>query len=331
MRELKDSDLYLRYLNHDNVIYGRMYKIGTGREETLVVLNDMLIDEIIRKIVNNKKEKTVSEMGNAVSSGKLLLFTTAPDKKMPDMVPFFVGRDRNTGKQFAFVNMYPIVRPIKNADNSVSYELGDANKAYTTLYSAFLAVDKFHGTRGVSPALLSNGAILWADMFNKPLYDAFGMSNPERNEALTYFAIRFFLTYMMECPADQVDSISRHYIHEKKNDLILYMEDQIERKQLNIYSGLIPYMEAIFNDEISQVKGIRVANISNQMNVSFYLQKFVGTYSSNALLGLCTFPYFVYTIVSAMGKSKMVKDKSFDRIFTMHKSQANSFLTGLSK
>ena len=331
MIELKDSDLYLKYLNHDNVIYGRMYKIGTGREESLVVLNDILMDDIIKRIINNKKEKTVADMGTAISTGKMLLFTTALDKKMPDMVPFFVGRNRNTGNRFAYVNMTPIVRPIKNADGSILYDLGDANKAYTTLYSAYLAVDRFHAGAELSPKLLKDAAILWAEMFNKPLYDAFGMSNPDRNEALMYFAIRFFLSYIMQCPVQQVDSISKSYINGKKNDLILFMEEQIERKQYKLNSGLVPYMETIFDNEVSQAKGIRVANISNQMNVSFYLQKFVGTYSSNALLGLCTFPYFVYVIVSAMGKSKMVKDKSFDRIFNQHKSEVNSFLIGISK
>lgn len=331
MRELRDSDLFMKYINHDNVIFGRIGKILSGAESTLVVLNEMLADEIQRKIVENKREKTVSDMGYAINNGDILLITMDPSKKLPDMVPFFIGRNENTGKSFAFVNMSPIVRPVKNADGSLTYELGDANKAYTTIYSAYLALKKFNRRTALSSNTLYNAAVLWADMFNKPLYDAFGMSNPERNDALMYFSMKFFLRYIMECDEGNTESISSKYIKGKKNDLILYMDEKIHDLGLNMYEGLIPYMKILFNNEVTQAKGVRVANISNSMNEAYYIQKFTTTYSSNALLGLCTFPYFTYVIVSAMGKSKMVRDKSFDRIFQNHQKEVNAFLISLMR
>lgn len=329
MRELKDSDLFINNINHDNVIFGRINKILSGSESSTVILNDMLMPDIKRKIIDNRKEKIVSEIGYAIETGNMILFTTSPDKRLSDMVPFFVYK-QNGHKKVA-VNLASIVRPIKNPDEYVSYELGDANKVYSIIYGAYLALDKFDSKAIMSPAVLYDAAVIWAEMFNKPLFDAFGMGNKDRNTALMYFSIKFFLGYIMECDENQISSISNKYINGKKNDLILYMEEKIEDLNLNIYEGLIPYMKILFNDEVTKIRGIRVANVSNTMNVTFYLQKFVSSYSSNALLALCTFPYFIYVIVAAMGKTRMVQDKSFDRIFSNNSKEVNELLLKVAK
>ena len=331
MRELRDSDMFMTYVNHDNVIFGRIGKILHGMESSLVVLNDQLMDEIQRKIVDNKREKIVSDMGYAIRNYDMILMTMDPDKKLPDMVPFFIAQNPKIGKSYAYVNMASVVRPVKNADGSILYELGDANKAYSILYSAYLSLKKFRKNSILSSTTLYNSAVIWADMFNKPLYDAFGMSNPERNEALMYFSMKFFLRYMMECDEKTANELAGKYINSKKNDLILYMEEKIQDLGLDIYQGLIPYMKALFNNEVTQTKGVRVANISNSMNVPYYLQKFTTTYSSNALLALCSYPYFIYTIISAMGKSRMVRDKSFDKIFQIHSKEVNQLLVAITK
>lgn len=329
MRELKDSDLFINNINHDNVIFGRINKILSGSEPSTVILNDMLMPDIKRKIIDNRKEKIVSEIGYAIETGKMVLFTTSPDKRLSDMVPFFVYK-QNGHKKVA-VNLASIVRPIKNPDEYVSYELGDANKVYSIIYGAYLALDKFDSRAIMSPAVLYDAAVIWAEMFNKPLFDAFGMGNKDRNTALMYFSIKFFLGYIMECDKNQINSISNKYIDGKKNDLILYMEEKIEDLNLNMYEGLIPYMKILFNDEITKIRGIRVANVSNTMNVTFYLQKFVSSYSSNALLALCTFPYFIYVIIAAMGKTRMVQDKSFDRIFSNNSREVNELVLKVAK
>lgn len=329
MRELKDSDLFMKNINHDNVVMGRISKILSGAEPSTVILNDILMADIKRKIIDNRKEKIVSEMGFAIETGRMILFTTSPDKRLPDMVPFFVYKQN--GQRKVAVNLASIVRTVKNPDGSISYDLGDANKVYSMIYGAYLALDKFDSRTVISPNILYDAAVIWAEMFNKPLYDAFGMNNRERNTALMYFSIKFFLGYIMGCDQQQIESISNKYIDSKKNDLILYMEEKIEDLGLNMYEGLIPYMKILFNDEVTKIRGVRVANVSNTMNVSFYLQKFVSAYSSNALLALCTFPYFIYVVIAAMGKSRMVQDKSFDRIFSNNSREVNELVLKVAK
>ena len=85
------------------------------------------------------------------------------------------------------------------------------------------------------------------------------------------------------------------------------------------------------NNEITMIKGVRVNNVENVMNVSFYLQKFDQTFHRNALLSLCSFPYFIYTIIAATSKCNLVKDKSFDRIFKDNGAVVNRLLVAILK
>lgn len=305
---------------------GKVMKIITSPNTT--ILNELLYNDIKRKIIDNRKDKVVYEMGNAIMSGKMILFTVPPADRIPDCMPFIVYKKQ--GEKRVAVNLASTTREVRNSDKSITYELGDAAKVYSILYGAYLALEKFDERTEISPDVLYDSALIWANMFNKPIYDAVGMTNLERNVAYMYFAMKFFLGYIMGCPQKQIDSIVMKYTKETKNDLILYMEEQIGRLGINIYEGLIPFLRMLFNDEVTRIKGIRVANVENTMNVSFYLSKFVTSYSSNALLALCSYPYFIYTVISAVGRSRMVNDKAFDRTFSQCKRELNHLLVNIA-
>lgn len=329
MRELKDSDLFKNEINKGNAIFSKINSILSNAETGTVILNDILFDDIKKKIIDNRREKIVSEMGNAILNYRMVLFTSDPARKLSDAIPFYVYKQ--DGRRMVAVNLAGIVRPIKLPDGSISYDIGDANKVYSMIYGAYLALDRFTANTEISPGSLYDAAVLWAAMFTKPLYDSLGMTNVDRNEAFMYYSMKFFLGYIMGCREEQINSIAGKFINNNKNNLILYMEEKIADKGINIYEGLLPFMRTLFNNEITKLSGIRVSNISGSINVSYYISKFTTVYSSNALLALCTFPYFIYVLIAAVGKSKMVKDKSFDRVFSAYNRELNRLLLNVSR
>lgn len=329
MRELKDSDLFRNEINKGNSILSKINGILSNAETGTVILNDILFDDIKKKIIDNRREKIVAEMGNAILDYRMVLFTSDPARKLSDAVPFYVYKQ--DGRRMVAVNLAGVVRPIKMPDNSISYDIGDASKVYSMIYGAYLALDRFTANTEISPGSLYDAAVLWAAMFTKPLYDSLGMTNADRNEAFMYYSMKFFLGYIMGCREEQINSIAGKYINNNKNSLILYMEEKIADKDINIYEGLITFMRTLFNNEITRLSGVRVSNVSGSINVSFYISKFTTVYSSNALLALCTFPYFIYVLISAVGKSKMVKDKSFDRVFSVYNRELNRLLLNVSR
>lgn len=333
MRKLVESDFFMQEVTKNNDLLGRANKIISGLEPSAVILNHILYPDIKKKIIQTRKEKIVLEMGKAIETNQMLLFTTAPDKRLQDALPFIHYRRNLNGteRDEVAVNVAGIVRPVRLPTGEDTYDLGDVTKLFSVMYGGYLAMSKFTPTSIVDPSILYDSAVLWAAMFNKPIFDSIGLHNPERNDAFMYFGMRFFLGYIMGCGEGQIDTMSKKFIKNKKNDQILVMEEAIEDKQINIYEGLIPFMKTMFNDEITGIRGVRVTNIENQMNVSYYIQRFIMAFSSNAILALCTFPYFIYVIIAAYGKCKMVKDKAFDNVFSKYKRELNRLLMSITK
>ena len=320
IRELKESDIFMNELNKNNVVFNKLNLILSNAIPSTVILNQILYPEIKRKIVDKRKDSISMEIATAIAQGSLVLFTIAPDKKLSDMIPFFAYTQNGVRK--VAVNLCSMVRVNRLDDNSQDYEMGDhVDQIYAVLVASWLTLTKFDKKAVVTPGVMENAAVLWAEMFTKPLFDVVGLNNIDRKNAFMYFSIRFFLGYFLGISKDSIDSISLKYVG-TKNSLILYMEDKIEHLGLDMYAGVIPFLKILLNNEVSMVKGMRVNNIDNSMNISFYMTKFSQTFGSNALLSLCAFPYFIYTVMAAASKTRMVKDKAFDRIFSGHNSKA---------
>lgn len=327
MRRLTESDLFSQNIDTGNVMLGKINKILSGAEPSTVILNKYLRDEIKKKIVDKQRTTHNLEMLSAIETGRIVLFTNAPEKRLSDAMPFFVYEQN--GMRKVAVNLASTVIPAKSLDGEVEYTLGDSlYKIFGIIHCAYLALDVYTEKAVLTPAELYSSAVLWSEMLVKPIIDAVGLNS---RTSFMYFAMKFFLRYYIGTNDKQAESVAMKYIG-KKNDMILFMEEQLEAKQMteSIYEGIIPFLKMLFNNEITNIKGIRVANISNSLNVNFYLGKFVSAYGSNTLLSLCAYPYFIYIMFSAFHKTKMLKDKAFDKIFQTNKREINKLMTIIS-
>lgn len=331
MRKLIDSDIFSKELNRTNVL-GKINAIISGAESSTIILNEKLYSEIKRKIIDRRRDEVSLKMGEAIMNGRMVLFMLPPEKRLTSQIPFIAWKQN--GIRRVAVNMCDLVVPHKYNDGTVEYELGDyVNKVYVLLQSAYLALDKFEENMVMSPDVLYESAVLWAEMFNKPLYDAVGLNNSDRYSAYMYFSMKFFLVYFMGCTEAQAESMASKRVPDK-NSLLLQMKDVIESRELKLYDGVIPFLQIILDNEVANTKGIRVNTLENSMNISHYLIRFIQSYGDNALLSLCAFPYFIYTIQSAYNKTKMMKDKSFDWVFDSRKGNlklANKLMTDILK
>ena len=330
MRKLVDSDIFESNLNKNDKLLGRVKMVMSGSIPGVVLLNEILWPEIKRKIIDKRKEKFINDMGQAIVDGRLILITMPPENRISDNLPFVALK--NNGIRCVLVNLSTMVKEIKNPDLTIDYDMGDnVVKIHSILYAAFLALEKLDERTILSTNTMYDSAVIWAEMFNKPIYDAFGMNNSERYIAFKYFAMKFFLIYFLNCDEKTAESIAMKKI-QNKNELINWMETKIDEKGIDIFhGGVVTYLTTIFNSEITRMQGIKVSNVANTMNVSFYLTRFVQTYSSNAILSLCAFPYFMYVIISAMGKANVVRDRAFDKIFKDNSREVNRLLIEILK
>ena len=315
MRTLKDSDIFSNYINKGNAVFGRISEIVMP-DSPAIFLNDVLYSEIKKKIIDKKRSEMVFKIDKAIKSGQMLLFTLPPEKRLSSQIPFIVFKQN--GVQRVIVNLCGLVSEHKYNDGSSEYEISDnIDKVYVLIYSAYLAIDNLSENSIQSPDVLYNAAVLWAEMFNKPIYDSIGLNNTERYDAYLYFSMKFFLVYFMGCTEDQAEAMASKRVPHK-NLLMVQMIDVIESRQLKLYDGITTYLSTILDNEVANTKGLRFNSLDKSMNITHYFTKFKNSYGENAILSLCAFPYFIYTIQSAFAKTKMMHDRSFERIFTMN-------------
>ena len=334
MRKLVDSDIFATEINKKNAVMGKISAIVSRQIPGMVILNDVIIADLKKKILNRKKDRITNEYINAIQQYRMILFTIPPEYRLPDFLPFMTYK--RDGEPEVMVNLSNYVMRTEidsvGSGEKYSYDISNhVNAINIILRTAYLSISTLDPRETLSPDTLYFSAVLWAEMFNKPLYNAFGFHDQQKNDAFMYFAMKFFLIYIMEYPEKNVEGIIRKQIPDK-NSLILYMEEQIEAKGLQPFSGLKEFLSTLFNNEVTSMKGIRLNNAgSTKMNISFYLQRFSSLYSSNAFLSLCTYPYFIFVIFSASAKCGIVKDKSFDRLFNDKRVMRDRLLVNLEK
>lgn len=330
MRRLVDSDIFKFQINKGNAVTGRIMNFLKGGVPGSAIINDAVYADLKKKILNRKKDKITNAYMNAIAEQDMILFTVPPEYRIPEFLPFMTFR--RDGESKVLVNLSNHVLVTKNdLTNDLEYDITDhVNSINVILRSAYLALTTLAPEEELSPDALYFSAVLWADMFNKPLFDVVGFHDTQKYDAFTYFAMKFFLLYFMDCSEDKAESLISKCIP-VKNDLVLFMLEQIERKDLHPFNGISDYLRTIFNNEVTSMKGIRINGLDKAMNVSFFLEKFSRIYSSNAFLSICAYPYFVYVLMSATSKCGTVKDKSFDRLFTDKKAMRDRLFVLLER
>lgn len=327
MRSYKDSDIFVNTINKNNVVLGKVNAILTGAERDVTVLNEILYPDIKRKLIDKQKTKTMYDIGKAIEDGRIVLITLPPDKKLTDAFPFFVYKQN--GLKRVCINISYVVYQKKLDTGEISYDISDnVVKLKILLISAYLALDAFHDKMMPTQNTLEGSAILWAEMFNKPLFNVVGLNNKDTYDTFMYMAIKFFLVYFIECSTERAEKIATKYIG-AKNPKLLYMEGEIEARGLNMYESVAAFVHILCNDELSMNKGIRVNTMSKAMGIGNYLTNFVNMFGSSSLMALASYPYFVYVLLAANSKCKLIKDKSFDNIFKDHSKLTNRLLIGL--
>lgn len=329
MRKLINSDIFAQELNKNNRILGKINMILSGTDGS-IILNNILYPEIERKMISKKKDKISVNIGQAINNGTIILVYNTPDKKLSSIVPFITFTKH--GILRVLVNMSDIVQVIRLEDGTNDYSIDDTvNKVYSILVASYLAVSKFTEKDVLYPSFAANAAILWASMFNKPLYGVIGLNNSDRKPTYMYFSIKFFLIYYLNYKEEQAEKVAMSYI-KNKNMLLLDMEDKIHDRGIQLYNdGVINFLHHILNNEISGITGVRTKDMQQSINVTSYISNFSQSYGSNALLSLCSFPYFAYTVFSAYAKTGMMRDKSFIRVFDENKQLLNRFLVDMTR
>jgi hypothetical protein len=328
MRSVIDSDVYQKALNKNNSVNSKIAALVMGKSHS-VILNGELESDFDTMIKVFKSPVTI-EIVNAIHNNQMDLFTTDLASKFPSCMPFVKYSKGGEAKVAVDLSAYATEK--KDSDSGkIEYKI-DAKKLYVLCLPAYLTLKLFDKNTVLPPVTISKTALMWAKMFNKILNRTIGLTlNKERYEAYMYFAMKFYMIYILNCPQAVVDSVTKAYLKNDKGYLINFMEDRINTKKIDFYGSFETFCHTLFDNEISNIKGVRVNNLSEEMNYKFYMQKFIETYRFQSLLSLSSFPYFLFVLIASYNYSDIVSDRAFEDIVLEDSKDLPSVLASLYK
>lgn len=330
-----ESDVYKDFDHGGEAMSNKIGAILTRPEAAIIINNKM--PYTLERFRKTFKDSIVVKVLEAVQNGDMVLFVAAPEYNLPSCLPFFRYKNKKNGKMKVGVNLTNVVREEKQTDSLgektnevMEYVIDDINIVYSMLVPAYIQLN-VDSASAFNPKVLQYGSLFWGRMFNKILVKTIGLStSKERYEAYLYYAVRFFLKYYIGAPDSIVDSISMSTLKTReKSNLILYIEDKVKENGINMYASFTDFCQTLFSNDISNIKGIRItsANPNEQINVSYYIRKFIDNYHQSTLMSLGSIYYFIWVITCVQMRAHLCNIKMFDDICS--KSEMGTFMNAV--
>ena len=337
MLNVTDSDIFK--LQNDTGIFTKKIEAilkkamtgQVGKTDDIIILNTILEDSL-RNMQRLYNEPILIEILNAVREGRIILVSLSADYNIPKCMPFVRYKATNGNK--VLVNLTPYLERKKDSMGNTVYSVS-AQKLYPIMLCAHLSLTRFVGNYALPAKALHSSAYMWASMFNQVLSKTVALgTNKERYDAFMYFAMKFFCIYYMETPEQVAEDVGRAYLVKKGRkefpmlDAMLQSINQLGYKPFESFGSLC---KTLFDNRVSNLRGIFSLSSSStkEVNEAYFLNKFVDQFSYTALFSLAAYPYFLFTILNATMKTRIVNDLSLQEIITNKDYSSLSVLNAL--
>ena len=305
MKEMFESDVF-KFLDKDVNIKERITVTYTtpGMMDGKIVL-----EEDLKKLAKIYKDGLSVAAFAAVAKGDvLIIFNEKSTKRLPTWCPFFKIKKGGVSKTVVDITNY--------VQTHTDKATGDfsATVPYKKLYSLIVGAYIFSicDKRTVlTPTMRKYTAIVWAKMFCKVLAMKVGLqSNKDRYDAFMYFAMRYYMEYILETPVaiSKTEAAAYCFNGGILNSTAAHIEQACEDRNIDMYSNFTIFCTTLFNNDITGIRGMRL-NSGDNINFAFYIRQFMTLYYLPITLSLVSFPHFMWAIFSANQFAYIFNDK----------------------
>lgn len=318
MKKLTDSYIF-KLQNSTGIISNKIQAVlkkgAAGfADKDIVVLNTHLSDSLqnMKRMYN---DPIVIDIINSINRGEMVLVKLSVEYSIPKCLPF-IKYSGSQGGAKVLVNLSNYVDIKKTTTGEELYSIS-AQRLYPILVSAYLALHTFTDNYILPAVALHNSSYIWAAMFNKVLCKAVALgTNADRYDMFMYFAMKYFCIDIAQVPEQIAENTARQYLqHRGKKNFPMLEEtlSKINERQLEPYSSFETLCQVLFNNEIT---GLRISSpgSNGNLNMTVFINRFVDLYKYEALFALASYPYFLFAIMNASFKTRVVNDNSFQEV-----------------
>lgn len=311
MLTFSKSYIYESIINKNGSVSEKIRRAISSSSEDYIINDELL--KSVSDMVRFYKDPIIVNAAKAISERRILLMVLPVELALPGCIPFVKYSIKGQGERvFIDLSKYIINRKI----GDISELSIDLKKLYALTYSAYVTLELIGPTTIPSGDMSKWSAYLWSKMFCKVLNQSIGLSaDVDRYDAFMYYCIKFFSLHILELPVPITDQLAEGMTPNfKDNFIIKNMQNVIAERNYPVFASIADFCRVMFTDEVSNMKGIKIANVQDKMNIAEYFKKFMTMYGPASVMSLGAYPYFLFVAVSAYVQSMIVNDRSLKDI-----------------
>lgn len=304
MRDFRESQIY-QLMNRNGILDNQLREAGKAINGATIINNRLESLEPLRKIY---RETVVLQALKAVEKNQILLVVLPEDKRFPAHIPFMKTK---SAKPIEVIDLSKYAKANKDEDGKIISYTMDVDKLYVLLVSAYLDLVLFSESTALSSESIKRLSIMWAKMFNKILQaKKIFVGNKERQDAFMYFAMKFCMKYYIQCPDPVIDSVCEQFIGPNKSRYILFVEENLAKKDIDLYQDWTTFARTMFDNEVTNLASFNPNG--GGMDIRLYLQSFeMYMGKDGAYMALWSIPYFVFCCFSTNRKAGILNDRAW--------------------
>ena len=311
MKSISSTDIYRRF--------EPVYQINGHLKSVIGGAGTRITTELASEIVameRSYKDILTTKACKALADGSIILVYGDPKLMLPPFMPFV--KTIKEGREVVICDLSLTTFMAKQNKNTgettYSMDIRQLNSIVVAAY-IFLNLKK---NSIIPPDIIQTMAIAWAKMFNKVLCQSIGLNtNPDRYNAFMYFAMKFFMIYLLDIPEKSADEFVSQLSKEGKNVVVRQMEETIIARDLHPFNSFEDFCNVLFDHDVSN---IGAARSMGDMNAASYLKIFTRIYGLNSIFALAAFPYFMYTYISVNNANRGFNRRVFEDVMVNPRS-----------
>lgn len=289
LKQVQDTFLF-KHLNRNDRMNRDIMEIITKGDR----ISEKNLEEPLMTIRRNYKYPLKNEVLLTLQSGQITLLYAPPGIKLPTCMPWFLTKD-SSGNIIAVVSV--------DVYASRNHDTGDVNiepkKLYALMEGAYLgilAVENYQALK-VRADIIQYGSNIYANMILRVLNKKYSLNiDRNRENRIIFLASKFFMINLLGMePSDKVYNYALKNCKSPNQLILSDLDDN--------------FPESAFNDFASFVKELSENSQTSSMlpglSVRGLLEQIILMYDSTIVLGLESFPYFLYNINLVVSGSYM--------------------------
>ena len=318
---LADSKIYKSFNNNSEMTSAILSAIKDS-----ITIDESYISEQILQIDRTKISPLVDKVMEAYRNGNIMILYSK-SKRISKVIPFFVTKIKGQIKSIIFANNFGTIS--KSEKNSSEKYLNISMKdLYALLEGAYVAREytlslgnTYSGGISKSLGLMKIVVSVYTNMVLRILNKEYAISlDIPTYQKVTFCIAKYFMERVWLYPnPDVVFTYAKNTILglQLNPSELTNLSDIYDNAKIEDISDLITFLEK----EFPRLHG---------MSFRYFLQCYINTYKSSALLGLECLPYFLFTVQASMIGSFLINQTIISDI-TKTTKQMNHFYPELSR